>query len=118
MSKKSCETLFQKKRMLDLTPATSKDEMTESTPHVSKAAAVLQIDAAQLTALSTNPKNGSKTVPFHRPIRARLGGKTRETALRCPFGAPKSFEATKTDRVGFNVSVDPEGPEMVFANFV
>ena len=87
-----------------------------STPHASKPAAVLQIDAAELTALSTNPKNGSKTVPFKRPIRARFGGKTRETGLRCPFGAPKSFEATKTDRVGFNVSVDPEGPELAFAN--
>ncbi len=83
------------------------ETMAESTPHASKAAAVLQIDAAELTALSVNPKNGSKTIPFKRPIRVRLGGKPRDDALRGPFGAPKSCEATRTDRVSFNVSVDP-----------
>ena len=66
--------------------------MPEATPHASKAAAVLQIEAAELTALSVNPKNGSKTVPFKRPIRVRFGRRSRDTALRCPFGAPKSFE--------------------------
>ena len=79
------------------------EEMAEATPHASKAAAVLQIEAAELTALSVNPRNGSRTVPFKRPIRVRFGGKSRNTALRCPFGAPKSFEATRTDRVTFNI---------------
>ena len=91
------------------------EEMAEATPHASKAAAVLQIEAAELTALSVNPKNGSKTVPFKRPIRVRFGGKKRDDALRCPFGAPKSFEASKTDRVSFNISIDPDGSEATFA---
>ena len=89
--------------------------MAEATPHASKAAAVLQIEAAELTALSVNPKNGSKTVPFKRPIRVRFGGKSRDTALRCPFGAPKSFDPTKTDRVSFSVSVSPESDEARYA---
>ena len=93
----------------------AQEEMAEATPHCSKSAAVLQIEAAELTALSVNPKNGSKTVPFKRPIRVRFGGKKRDDALRCPFGAPKSFEATKTDRVGFNVSIDPDGSEAIFS---
>ena len=52
--------------MLDTTVTTGKTDTQDnsataqdssmSTPHASKAAAVLQIDAAELTALSTNPK--------------------------------------------------------------
>ena len=95
-----------------VTPVKSaQEEMAEATPHASKAAAVLQIEAAELTALSVNLKNGSKTVPFKRPIRVRFGGKSRDTALRCPFGTPKSFEASKTDRVGFNISIDQRLPK-------
>ena len=92
---------------------TIESRMAEPTPHASKAAATLQIEAAELTALSSNPK--SKTVPFKRPIRVRFGGKNREEALRCPFGAPNSYEASRTDRVSFSVSVDPEGAETAFA---
>ena len=41
-----------------VTPVKSaQEEMAEATPHASKAAAVLQIEAAELTALSVNPKN-------------------------------------------------------------
>ena len=70
-------------------------EMAESTAHASKAAAVLQIDAADVTTLTANPKNGSKTVHFKRLIRVTLGGKTRETALRCPCGAPRASKSQR-----------------------
>ena len=68
-----------------------------ATPHVRKAAALQAVDTAELTALQVNPKNGAKSIPFRRPIRARLG-RPDALALRCPFGPPKSFDPTKTDR--------------------
>ena len=39
------------------------EEMAEATPHASKAAAVLQIEAAELTALSVNPKTALRPFP-------------------------------------------------------
>ena len=57
------------------------EEMAEATPHASKAAAVLQIEAAELTALSVNPKNGSKTVPFNVCHKARHQS---ESDAHCP----------------------------------
>ena len=86
------------------------------TPHASKAAALLSVDTAELGTLAVNPKNGAKSVPFKRPIRVRLGGVTRNVALRCPFGPPKSFDPSKTDRVSFSVSVDPASAEAVWAS--
>ena len=86
-----------------------------STPHASKAAALESVDTAELGTLTVNPKNGAKSVPFKRPIRVRLGGVTRGAALRCPFGGPKSFDPSKTDRVSFSVSVDPAHTEAAWA---
>ena len=86
------------------------------TPHASKAAALESVASTELTTLAVNPKNGAKSVPFKRPVRVRLGGVTRSAALRCPFGPPKSFDPSKTDRVSFSVSVDPESAEATWAN--
>ena len=90
------------------------ESMATATPHVRKAAATEQLDNAELTALQVNPRNGAKSIPFRRPIRARLG-RPETLALRCPFGAPKSFDPTKTDRVSFSVSVGPESDEARYA---
>ena len=87
-----------------------------STPHASKAAALESVASAELTTLTVNPKNGAKSVPFKRPIRVRLGGVNGGAALRCPFGPPKSFDASKTDRVSFSVSVDPASTEAAWAS--
>ena len=48
----------------------SAESMATATPHVRKAAATEQLDNAELTALQVNPRNGAKSIPFRRPIRA------------------------------------------------
>ena len=88
----------------------------EKTPQAHKAAAREFVQTAELTQLQVNPKNGAKSIPFKRPIRVRLGGKQRDLALRCPFGGPKSFDPSKTDRVSFSVSVDPASTEAAWAS--
>ena len=65
-----------------------------------------------------NPKNGAISVPLKVPIRVRLGGKKRETGLRCPFGGPANFDPSKIDRVSFSVSIAPDSAEAQYAKEV
>ncbi len=51
------------------------DEKME-TPHFGKVAAHNYVHGAELGQLSVNPKNGTNTSPFNRPLRVRLGNKT------------------------------------------
>ena len=90
----------------------------EKTPQAHKAAAREFVRTAELTNLQVNPKNGAKSIPFRRPIRVRLGGRTRDFALRAPFGGPKSFDPSKVDRLSFSVCVAPDSAEATYADLL
>jgi len=97
---------------------TTSGENMERTPHCHRAAAREFVNAAELTTLQVNPKNGAKSIAFRRPIRVRMGGRDRDTALRAPFGGPKSFDPTKVDRLSFSVCVAPDSPEAQYADLL
>jgi len=90
----------------------------ERTPQAHKAAAREFVRTAELATLQVNPRNGAKSIPFKRPIRVRLGGRSRDLALRAPFGGTKSFDPTKVDRLSFSVCVAPDSPEAQFADLL
>ena len=74
-------------RETPVTPSeTSATAAMEKTPQAHKAAAREFVQTAELTQLQVNLKNGAKSIPFKRPIRVRLGGRTRDFALRAREG--------------------------------
>ena len=97
---------------------TSISAATVAMPTPSAKQAIKECLTFDLGSAQKNPKNGAISVPLKVPIRVRLGGKKRETGLRCPFGGPSNFDPSKTDRVSFSVSIAPDSAEAEYAQYV